>query len=204
MALMGSTIALASGQIALANPLEMSLIQSEGNGRAIAAQNELNQTKNKTPQFIRPRTVCPATVEPLTAALLRDLPQYINRFYTRVVQDQTGGLLYAIGATQPDFVPLPAQSSEYPNPVDPNLHQIFFTVLERQYWGQRMVEFQHYHWLFLAKTTDGWRIALMFSRLGSYPTETQPITPPRESSQSITAQAIQVWLRDCRAGAVKL
>ncbi|WP_421655362.1 hypothetical protein [Leptothermofonsia sp. ETS-13] len=160
--------------------------------------------KDKTPRYIRPRVTCPVNVEPLTTAMLRDLPGYINRLYIRVVHRKTGGLLYAIAATQPDLVPLPAQSSEYPNPIDENLHQIFFTVLERQYFGPQVVEFQHYHWLFLTKTMDGWKIALMFSRSGSYPSGDQPITPPRDSSQSLTAQAIRLWLRDCQAGSVKL
>ncbi|MCL6433127.1 MAG: hypothetical protein K6T90_02760 [Leptolyngbyaceae cyanobacterium HOT.MB2.61] len=160
--------------------------------------------KDQTPRYIRPHVTCPANVELLTTAMLRDLPGYINRLYIRLVHRKTGGLLYAIAATQPDLVPLPAESSEYPNPADENLHQIFFTVLERQYFGQQIVEFQHYHWLFLTRTIDGWKIALMFSRFGSYPASDQPITPPRDSSQSLTAQAIQLWLRDCQAGSVKL
>jgi hypothetical protein len=110
---------------------------------------------------------------------------------------------YAILASQPDFMPLPTDSSEYPNPNDANLHQVFFTVLERQYLGKRVVEFQQYHWLFLAQTADGWRLALLFSRLGSYPRDRQPITPPRDSSQSATAEAIRTWLSSCESGAVK-
>jgi hypothetical protein len=166
--------------------------------------SQTKATNNQTPQYIRPRVTCPARVEPLTTALLRDLPQYMNRVHLRLVHRQTGGLLYAIVANQPDFIPLPAQSREYVNPPDENLHQIFFTVLERQYVGQRIKEYQHYHWLFLAKTGDSWRIALMFSQFGSYPDGTQPLTVPRESSESLTAQAVRLWLRDCQAGAVKL
>jgi hypothetical protein len=44
----------------------------------------------------------------------------------------------------------------------------------------------------------------MFSHVGSYPNSTQPLTVPRESSDSLTAQAIRLWLRDCQAGAVRL
>jgi hypothetical protein len=136
--------------------------------------------------------------------MLQDLPTYINRIHLRTIHEKTDSFLYAIAASQPDFVPLPAESSEYPNPPDKNLHQIFFTVLERQYVGQQIAEFQHYHWLFLTKTVDGWQIALMFSRLGFYPAKEQPVTPPRDSSQSLTAQAIRTWLRDCAAGSVRL
>jgi hypothetical protein len=156
------------------------------------------------PQFIRPRTTCPAELNTLVPALLRDLPAYMNRQYARVVTRQVGSMSYAIAASQPDFTPLPAESSEYASPVDPNLHQVFFTVLERQYGERGMAEFQNYHWLFLSKTPEGWEIALMFSRFGRYPNDNEPLTRPRDSSQSLTAQAIRTWLRDCRAGAVKL
>ena len=41
-------------------------------------------TAAKPPAFLRPKTVCPTEVQPLTAALLRDLPSYLNRpsFFT--------------------------------------------------------------------------------------------------------------------------
>lgn len=146
---------------------------------------------------------CPTTLEPLTTALLRDLPGYINRSNARLGSKQVTQPTYAIVASQPDFMPLPTGSSEYSSPTDANLHQIFFTVLERQYLGKRVVEFQQYHWLFLAQTADGWKLALLFSRIGSYPRDRQPITPPRDSSQSATADAIRTWLSSCESGAVK-
>ena len=146
---------------------------------------------------------CPTALEPLTAALLRDLPGYINRSNLRLALRQVTNPTYAVIASQPDFVPLPADSSESPSPKDANLHQVFFTVLERQYAGKQVVEFQQFHWLFLAQTTEGWQLALLFSRLGSYPSDRQPITPPRDSSQSATADAIRNWLRSCESGAVK-
>lgn len=171
-----------------------------------AAMSKAKATKPQRtpPQFIRPRTTCPAELNTLVPALLRDLPAYMNRQYARVVTRQVGSMSYAIAASQPDFTPLPAESSEYASPVDPNLHQVFFTVLERQYGERGMAEFQNYHWLFLSKTPEGWEIALMFSRFGRYPNDNEPLTRPRDSSQSLTAQAIRTWLRDCRAGAVKL
>ncbi|MGA7936245.1 MAG: hypothetical protein WCA35_22010 [Kovacikia sp.] len=156
------------------------------------------------PRFIRPRITCPTDVETLTQAMLKDLPSYMNRAYWRTIGRKTGGSSYAIVASQPDFIPLPTVSSEYPNPPDPHLHQVFFTMLERQYLGRQMAELQNYHWLFLSQTPDGWEIALMFSHVGFYPASTQPLTPPQESSQSLTAQAIRLWLRDCQAGAVRL
>jgi len=156
------------------------------------------------PHFIRPKVTCPADVESLTKAMLRDLPGYMNRLYLRILQRQKGEMSYAIATSQPDFVPLPIGSSEYPSLPDKNLHQIFFTMLERQYLGKQVAQLQTYHWLFLSKTQDGWQIALMFSRFGFYPTNNQQITPPQDSSQSLAAQAIRLWLRDCQAGSVRL
>ena len=146
---------------------------------------------------------CPVALEPLIAALLRDLPGYINRSNLRLALRQVTNPTYAVIASQPDFVPLPTDSSEYPSPKDANLHQVFFTVLERQYAGKQVVEFQQFHWLFLAQTADGWQLALLFSRIGSYPSDRKPVTPPRDSSQSATAEAIRNWLRSCESGAVK-
>jgi hypothetical protein len=139
----------------------------------------------------------------LTAALLRDLPGYINRSNFRLASRQTTNPTYAIVASQPDFLPLPTDSNEYQSPTDTSLHQVFFTVLERQYSGRQVVEFQQFHWLFLAQTTDGWQLALLFSRIGAYQNDRQPVTPPRDSSQSATAEAIRAWLRSCEAGSVK-
>src|SRR5579883_387661 len=120
---------------------------------------------------------CPTDLAPLTTALLRDLPSYINRANAQLGVQQPTESTYAVIASQPDFTPLPTGSSEYQAPPDPNLHQVFFTVLERQYVGKRVLEFQQYHWLFLTQTTAGWQLALLFSHIGSYPHDRQPITP---------------------------
>jgi len=165
--------------------------------------------------FSRPRTpgsqpppiqrlTCPTELQPLTKVMLRDLPAYMNRLNQRLLGDQSQyGFTYAIAASQPDLMPLPLDSSEYRNPVDQDLHQVFFTVLERQYFGkQKFTQWQKYYWLFLAPTSSGWRVARLFSRLGAYPPNNQPLGAVEDSSQSLTAQAIQLWLRDCRAGSV--
>jgi hypothetical protein len=85
--------------------------------------------------------------------------------------------------------------------VEPPL-QVFLTTLERQYLGGKAIESQHYHWLFLTQTPDGWRLAMMFSQIGSSLPGRSP-TPPRESSNGIIGQAVNTWLRDCRAGAIR-
>ena len=159
----------------------------------------LPQKPPKAPQPPIPRLACPAELQPLTQALLRDLPSYINRLSSRN-RVRTGE--YAIVASQPEFEPLPTGSSEYPQ--DPSLKQVFFTILERQYAQKQVSQFQQFHWLFLAKTANGWRLALLYSRVGSSLTAAQQrSSPSRESSQGATGQAIRTWLRDCQVGAVK-
>lgn len=171
---------------------------------AVVGQGPSRRSPPSQERPIRPRSVCPTELQPLAAALLRDLPSYINRLNLRLLPKR-GQASYAIAASQPELEPLPVNSSEFNNPNDASLRQVFFTVLERQYTGKQVTEFQEFHWLFLAQTQDGWRIALMFSRIGtSAAGNNSLLTPPRESSQSLTAQAINLWLRDCRAGAVKL
>lgn len=96
-------------------------------------------------------------------------------------------------------------------PADSPLQQVFFTTLERQYWQNQLVSLQNYHWLFLVQHQDGWYMALLYSSLGRYTASANPLelvagqrppTPPEESSDGIIGQAIRLWLRDCRAGAV--
>ena len=147
------------------------------------------------------RHSCPTTVEALTVLLLRDLPGYGNRLAQR--QKRSGSELYLIAASGADFTPLPVKSSEYPDSQDQNLHQVFFTTLERDYHQKQMRQWQQHHWLFLAQTAQGWRLALLYSRLAPYPPDlTRPPLPPRDSSQGLTAEAMRLWLRDCQAGAV--
>lgn len=154
------------------------------------------------PAAARMRYTCPTELEPLTQALLRDLPSYMNRQYQRTVRPETHGSSYAIFASQPDFTPLPIEATE--SPPDETLKQVFFTVLQREYSGQRSTEFQQFNWLFLTRTAAGWQLALLFSRMGSYPTNDKTLlTPTRDTSQGLTAQSIRLWLRDCQAGAVK-
>jgi len=155
----------------------------------------------KTPP-IRPPATCPTELEPLTKALLRDLPSYINRLsHQRSNQFPT----YAIAATQPNILPLPVVNSSAINPNQGGLHQVFFTVLEREYDSKKSTAYQYYHWLFLAHTkTSGWQVATLYSRRGFYPTNERYVSPLRETTQELTAQVIRRWLRDCQAGSVQI
>lgn len=138
-------------------------------------------------------------VETLTGQLLRDLPSYTNRISQNIRRRTTNVYSYVIAAGRPEFAPLtlgPGDYSPTDSPQPPQ--QVFLTTLERQYADGKAVELQQYHWLFLTQSSSGWRLAMMFSRIGTYPSG-RPPTPPRDSSDGIIAQAIRTWLRDCQA-----
>jgi hypothetical protein len=156
---------------------------------------------------------CPAEIESLTSLLLRDLPSYANRVSQRA---HTGNITaepgYVLLAGQPEFEPLPIASREYPAASDERLTQVFFTTLERQYVSDQPVSLQQFHWLFLTQSEQGWQFVLLFSAVGSGPetSETgietlpeEPPTPPQDTSQGVIGRAIQLWLRDCRAGSIR-
>jgi hypothetical protein len=146
---------------------------------------------------------CPADIKSLTSLLLKDLPNYANRVI-QTTQDlnQAAGIdTYIITAGKAEYEPLNLPQIQY-NPVaSESPEQIFFTVLERQYSNNQKLERQTYHWLFLTPTDDGWYMATMYSRFGKSGQENPP-TPPQESSNGIIGQAVNTWLRDCRAGAI--
>jgi hypothetical protein len=163
---------------------------------------------------VQPATVlaqssnCPADVETLTSRMLKDLPSYANRVIQRSRRlNRTGDTFsYVVVAGRPEFEPLTLGPGEYA-PVAPVTEleppqQVFFTTQERRYQGGKAIYTQLYHWLFLAKTKGGWRLSMMFSRIGSSAPD-RPPTPPFESSNGIMGQAVSTWLRDCRAGVIR-
>ena len=166
---------------------------------AIAAPLPANAS---TEPFLRPPMVCPQDVETLTAGLLRDLPSYANRVARRTLgttpdDTQFGTVLLAGRA---EFEPLPIEALAFEPVADDATQQVFFTTLERRYLDGETMRQEQYHWLFLVPTVNGWRLTLMFSRLGPADHPARPPTPPQESSDGIMGQAVRLWLRDCRAG----
>jgi hypothetical protein len=139
--------------------------------------------------------------------MLKDLPSYANRVMgrTRRLTPTSEPPIYFVLAGRPEFEPLTLGPGQYTPPASiANLEppkQVFFTTLERQYRGGKALNRQLYHWLFLAQTRDGWRLAMMYSRIGSAPG--RPPTPPMESSRGIVGQAVTTWLRDCRVGGIR-
>jgi hypothetical protein len=175
------------------------------------------------PVYLRPSEACPAEYENLVTTLLRDLPQYANLVAARSFRppmnrpapDTSGATTpptpSPVGtmliASQPDFEPIDLTDRAFGAGLDPesDLRQVFFTTLERQYLSHQVVSLQQFHWLFLVQTEDGWRSVLLYSSLGGDPARPladQRLMPPQESSQGIVGQAVRLWLRDCRAGAV--
>ena len=158
---------------------------------------------------------CPDDMETLTNLMLRDLPSYANRVTQRArLRDTADATLrdrsldvygYFIVAGRAEFAPLTLGPGEY-MPTIPNerdrVQQVFFTTLQRRYTSTNVVEIQDYHWLFLTKAESGWRLVMMYSATGLYPGG-RPPTAPRESSNGVVGKAIELWLRDCRAGVVR-
>ncbi len=170
---------------------------------------------------LRTQTICPAEPTALTELMLRDIPNYTNRVLQRTSavlphaedeqrerEDKFARRPYrpshVLIAGQANLTPLDLNEYTYTtSPADGgDLTQIFFTTSSRLYSGLRFNEVQEYHWLFLTQTTDGWRLAFMFSSIDDAQTSRAPL-PPFESSRSSVGQAVQLWLRDCRANTIE-
>ena len=156
--------------------------------------------------YIRPQVACPDRLETLVPLLLRDLPSYANRVSQRAYLTEYRAIDspgYVLLAARPEYEPLSLGIGEYQaDPANNDVPQVFFTTLERQYVDHRAVTLQHYHWLFLTQTNQGWRFVLMRSAIGVAPAN-EPPTPPRDSSQGVVARAVRLWLQDCEAQSVQ-
>ncbi|MFM7426043.1 MAG: hypothetical protein ACKO7W_13810 [Elainella sp.] len=157
------------------------------------------------PDLIRPPSQCPSQLQTLMPLMLRDLPSYANRVnqraYTNYRTSERPG--HVLLAGRPEYEPLSLGPGEYSSATESEVSQVFFTTLERQYFSGQAIQLQHFHWLFLIPTEQGWRFVLMLSSVGSQPAD-EPPTPPRDSSQGVLAEAIRLWLRDCAAGSVEI
>lgn len=140
---------------------------------------------------------CPTEVEPLTQKLLADLPSYANRVQQRSrTLESARSQTYVVLAGKAEFEPLPVYRD------DATTKQVFFTTLEQVFTEKGARSQQHFHWLFLTQAPNGWYMVTILTRFGSSNPSREP-EPPRESSNGVVGQAIQLWLRDCRAGTVR-
>lgn len=194
----------------ISNPPLFSLIEMTGES-SVENLNQNEDTKtpepsNTTENLVDPSAtvVCPTDIGQLAQLMVEYLPGYINRVKIRqqVLTREAGIVSYTIVAGRVELEPLPVSVTQY-NSISPQTpEQVFFTTLEREYVDNRLETFQNYHWLFLTQTDAGWRLVLMYTRFG-VDTETRPPLPPQESSNTAVGQAVQLWLRDCRAGTLR-
>ncbi len=167
----------------------------------------LSQNLTSSPSPSKVKVICAEqNLEVLTTKLLRDLPSYSNRSTQRARRLSRSYEVYSymLVAGRPEFTPLPLNTegaTDGQKSAAAGVEQVFFTTLERQYIGRKAVELQEFHRLLLTKTKNGWRLVMMFTRTDASPLR-QPPSPPRDSSKSAIAQAINDWLRDCQAGSV--
>ena len=155
--------------------------------------------------FIRSSAACPRDFETLTNLLVRDIPSYTNRILQSSVADIPDSYrpAYVVAASLPERTPLDITDQVYTTDTDsyPQLQQLFFTTLERQYSDLEVTEINHFHWLFLVPDGESWQMVFMFSAIAA---EGEVQLPTRDSSQGSVGQAVQRWLVDCRAGAVSV
>jgi hypothetical protein len=151
------------------------------------------------------RSACPQKLADLAPKMLADLPSYTNRVVQRSIINHTQNLLvrnYVIIASNPELEPLPLINRQFIPAFPDTSQQLFFTLLERQYATQRAIELQNHYWAFFDLTDQQWRLILLFSQSSSWD-KNEPFGLTQESENSAIAQAINLWLRDCNAGAIK-
>ncbi|PZO40671.1 MAG: hypothetical protein DCF19_11625 [Pseudanabaena frigida] len=127
--------------------------------------------------YINNRT-CPTDFPSLSKALAKDLPDYLNRAYIRLRIKRE-----VMAISQPELEPLPLASDQARDRLP---QQIFLSVLERQ-TGSTITS-QRAYWLFVVPTSNGWRLAMAFMRIGQ--------APPVDASDAAIADASNKWLRD--------
>lgn len=177
-----------------------------GSEAPVAIAQAPNDPSPSEAPFLRPPMECPADLSTVVAGLLRDLPSYANRVARRSVDRNADGSGFGtmLVAGRAELEPLaldPLTFGTAPIPDD-EVRQVFFTTLERQYTTTDVVLLEHYYWLFMTPSETGWRMMFIFSRLAPAESQRRPPTPPAEVSDGIVGQAVRLWLRDCRAGAV--
>lgn len=127
--------------------------------------------------YINQRT-CPADFPSLSKALAKDLPDYLNRAYSRLRINRE-----VMTISQPELEPLPLALDQARDRLP---QQIFLSVLERQ--TGKVETSQRAYWLFLVQTRNGWRLSMAFMRIGQ--------APPVDVSEAAIADASNKWLRD--------
>lgn len=124
------------------------------------------------------KRVCPADFPSLSKSLAKDLPDYLNRVYSRLKIKRE-----VMTISQPELEPLPLAPDQSRDRLP---EQIFLSVLERQ--TGKVETSQRAYWLFVVPTSKGWRLDMAFMRIGQ--------APPVDVSDAAIANAANKWLRD--------
>lgn len=134
-----------------------------------------NSVKAET--YINKRT-CPTDFPSLSAALAKDLPDYLNRVYSRLRIKRE-----VMTISQPELEPLPLAPDQARDRLP---QQVFLSILERQ--TGKIETSQRAYWLFVIPTSNGWRLSMAFMRIGQ--------APPVDASDAAISDATNRWLRD--------
>lgn len=121
---------------------------------------------------------CPRSIQDLANKLTQDLPDYLNRTYSRHRLNRQ-----AILAGVAELEPLPINRlSDIPDPVE----QIFITV-RSSIPGQIRTSDTAY-WLVVVETKYGWRLVMAWQRVGR--------SMPQDISDGALSHAVATWLQD--------
>ncbi|NJK34423.1 MAG: hypothetical protein HC919_05430 [Oscillatoriales cyanobacterium SM2_2_1] len=120
---------------------------------------------------------CPKHFPEMAAQLTAELPEYLSRQYARLRSP-----VEVVSVGMPELEPLPLADRQF-IPDDPK--QLFVAIAERPTGGVKVV--QRFYWLFLTRTSRGWRLVMTFMRVGT--------APPVDVSDGAIAQSVQRWLR---------
>ncbi|WP_210407177.1 hypothetical protein, partial [Hydrocoleum sp. CS-953] len=172
------------------------------NNQIIVRRRKPRRPKRQIKEEIKPtetpkkKSTCPENsdnLEILVAALMLDLPSYVNREIQRDRQPNKDYLKRNIViAGRPEFEPLPIDDTPF---LQEDINQIFLTTLERQYRDSQVVELQQFHWLFLRQNQTQWELVNMFSIEESLLENIPP--QPEESINGVFARGIRAWLKGC-------
>ena len=172
------------------------------NNQRVVRRRKLRKPRRKIREEIKPtetpekESICTENsdnLEIIVAALILDLPSYVNREIQRYREPHEDYLKRnIIIAGSPEFEDLPIDYKPF---IQEGLNQIFLTTLERQYRGSQVVELQRFHWLFMKQSQTQWELINMFSIEES---SSENILPqPKDSSNGVFAKGIRAWLKKC-------
>jgi hypothetical protein len=146
----------------------------------------------RSPNYINKR-VCPSNFPDLSRAIAKDIQGYLTRTYTRlgfksqvvVVGFPEVEPLALVGNDRKVITNSAPDASQSIAPTD-DPKQLFISLLERP--AGKVDTTKKAYWLFLTNTRRGWRLAMVFTRIGN--------SPPQDVSDGAIASAVRTWLRD--------